>query len=118
MAVFIAIVFICFLPASPSSPQPMFLRIQYFTERERQILVARVVQDDKAKAVVAKRLQFKEIFAALGNWRKYPHIIAAISLIAQTSALGTYTPTLIKGFSFDSKFSPSQRRDVELMIKP
>jgi hypothetical protein len=49
-------------------------------------------------------LRFKrDILGTLGNWRVWPHVLVAISLITSTGAVGTYTPALINSFSFGSK---------------
>jgi hypothetical protein len=76
--------------------------------KERRILTARVYADDHSKASSSGRLDVKrDILATLGTWRFWPHLLIAISLIAPTGALGTYVPTLIKGFSFGSKSESS-----------
>lgn len=105
MAIFVSLLFISFLPASPANPRPMFLPIRYFSERERQILVVRVVKDDKRKADQSRKITVREIIGTLSDWRKYPHVLIAMSLIPQTAAIGTYTPTLIRGFNFESELA-------------
>jgi MFS family permease len=103
MAIFVSILFILFLPASPFNPRPMFLPIRYFNEKDQQILVARVLNDDKAKATSAKKITVKEVVSTLADWRKYPHLLLATAVISQTAAIGTYSPTLIRSFKFDSE---------------
>jgi len=105
MAILVAILFASILPASPLKPSALlFPKLSLFNERERQILVARVNNDDAAKRNSAKKLGVKkDILGTLGNWRVWPHVLIAICLIAPTGAMGTYTPTLIKGFKFESE---------------
>lgn len=68
------------------------------------MLVARVNKDDSAKKNSSGKLKIKkDILGTLGNWRVWPHILMAICLIAPTGAMGTYTPTLIKSFKFESE---------------
>jgi MFS family permease len=103
MACFVAVLIICFLPGSPVRPKLLFLPIRYFTDREEQILAARVVLDDAAKAEVSRRLTVREVITTLGNWRIWPHVLMAIAYISPTGALGTYGPTIIRSFNFDSE---------------
>ncbi|GAA5897685.1 hypothetical protein JCM6882_000068 [Rhodosporidiobolus microsporus] len=102
LAVGVAIFFFLVLPQSPQKPTPfLFPRLNYFNERERHILAARVVHDDAQKAQSASRIGPKEVWKTVSNPRIWPHVLIAVSLIAPTSALGSYVPTLIKGFGFD-----------------
>jgi len=101
IAIFCGLVFLFFLPGSPQRPfSVVSRRLTLFTEREREIIRARVVADDRAKAAVHHHLSQTEIFAALGNWRNYPHLVIAIGSIGTTGALNQYLPLLIKNFGF------------------
>lgn len=103
LSIFCFLVFLTFLPNSPKNPLPLlFKRLTLFTPREREIILARVVIDDEHKFDTHRPLTRQEILGTLGNWRNYPHVLDAISLIATTAALGQYLPTLIKGFGFDT----------------
>lgn len=103
LSIFCFFVFLTFLPDSPQNPFPLlFKRLTLFTPREREIILARVIIDDEHKLDSHRPLTRQEIFGTLGNWRNYPHVIAAISLISTTAAMGQYLPTLIKGFGFDT----------------
>ncbi|GAA5826393.1 hypothetical protein JCM11251_002348 [Rhodosporidiobolus azoricus] len=102
LAIGVSIFFFLVLPQSPQQPTPfLFPRLNYFTERQRHILAARVVHDDAQKAHSASKIGGSEVWATVSNPRVWPHVVIAISLIAPTSALGAYVPTLIKGFGFD-----------------
>ncbi|WVW87157.1 hypothetical protein I302_109214 [Kwoniella bestiolae CBS 10118] len=102
MAMFIAILLIMLLPASPHIPKPLILPIRLWTPRQEEILLARMVKDDEVNKKSNHRLAIKDITGTLSNWRVWPHVLIAICLISQTGALGTYGPTLIKGFNFDT----------------
>ncbi|KAE8541474.1 hypothetical protein D1P53_002835 [Cryptococcus gattii VGV] len=103
LSIFCFFVFLTFLPNSPQNPFPLlFKRFTLFTPREREIILARVIIDDEHKFDSHRPLTRQEIFGTLGNWRNYPHVLAAISLISTTAAMGQYLPTLIKGFGFDT----------------
>lgn len=103
MAIFVALLIICFLPGSPNRPRPLFFAFRVFTDREEEIVKRRVVMDDAAKAATSRRLTIKEVFGTLGNWRIWPHILMAICYISPTSAMSTYGPTIIRSFNFDSE---------------
>ncbi|KAK4057507.1 hypothetical protein OIO90_001576 [Microbotryomycetes sp. JL221] len=103
MAVAVAVLFILLLPASPSRPTPLlFPRSSFFTERQRQILMARVIADDKQKAASASKITTKEIVAVVTNPRIWAHMLITITTIIPVSALGLYQPRLIKSFGFDT----------------
>lgn len=91
------------MPDSPHKPYSLLSkRITFFNARDREILLARVIVDDKTKAETHRALTHKEIMGTLLNWRNYPHVLMAISLISTTAALGAYQPLLIKGFGFST----------------
>jgi hypothetical protein len=103
LAIGVAIFFFLVLPQSPQAPTPfLFPRLHYFNERQRYILAARVIHDDARKAEASKHISVKEIAATVTNPRVLPHVLLAITLIAPTAALGSYVPTLIKSFGFDT----------------
>ncbi|TXT13264.1 hypothetical protein VHUM_00631 [Vanrija humicola] len=103
IALFCGTVFVLFLPDSPHRPHGMLSRrLTLFTAREQEILIARLGDHGTKKEDVHRGLKSDEILGTLGNWRNYPHVLMAISLIATTAALGQYNPTLIKGFGFDT----------------
>jgi len=105
MAILVSLLFVALLPTSPTNPRPLlFPKFSFFNEREREVLLARVHNDDAAKKNSAKKLEVgKDIIGTLANWRVWPHVLIAMALIAPTGAMGTYTPTLIKGFKFGSE---------------
>lgn len=103
MAIFCALLFLILLPDSPERPVPLFFSgLTLFTEREKEIIRARVVLDDVNKAKGRRPLTRKEIVDTLLHWRNYPHLLHAIACIGATSAMGQYGPLLIKGFGFST----------------
>ena len=107
MTVFVAMVFILLLPASPHDPRSV-ARISIFSSRERDVLVGRVVAEEAAKKEADRRLNLKEILKTLGNWRIWPHMLIAIAGIAPGAVLMLYAPALIQSFRFDSKSTESR----------
>ncbi|GAA6044205.1 hypothetical protein JCM8097_004671 [Rhodosporidiobolus ruineniae] len=103
LALAVAVFFFLLLPQSPQHPTPfLFRRLHFFNERQRHILAARVVHDDAQKANSAKNIGGKAILQTVFNPRVWPHVLIAISLIAPTAAMGAYTPSLVKGFGFET----------------
>ncbi|WWC60694.1 uncharacterized protein I303_103270 [Kwoniella dejecticola CBS 10117] len=102
MALFVAVLLLLFLPASPHTPTSLFLPIRLWSPRQEEILVARMVKDDEKNKRSSHQITIKDIIGTLSNWRIWPHVLIAICLISQTGALGTYGPSLIKGFNFDT----------------
>ncbi|WVQ99096.1 hypothetical protein IAU59_006228 [Kwoniella sp. CBS 9459] len=102
MSIFVAALFLLFLPASPHTPISFLLRLRPWTREQERILVARMVKDDAKNDNSHRKLTLKDITSTLRNWRIYPHVLIAISLISQVSALGTYGAVLVKGFNFDT----------------
>ncbi|WWC69063.1 uncharacterized protein I206_102999 [Kwoniella pini CBS 10737] len=102
MSIFVAVLLLLFLPASPLKPRPLFLPIRVWTPRQEKILAARMVRDDAKNNASSYQITFRDVRDTLANWRIWPHVLIAICLISQTGALGTYGPTLIKGFNFDT----------------
>jgi MFS family permease len=117
MAIFVAVLIICFLPSSPIRPRPLFFPIRYFTDREEQIVKRRVVSDDAAKAETSRRLRIREVLRTLGNWRVWPHVVMAISYISPTSAMSTYGPTIIRSFNFDGEFQAKTLADEQPLLR-
>ncbi|BEJ10649.1 hypothetical protein CspHIS471_0100710 [Cutaneotrichosporon sp. HIS471] len=103
VAIFCATVFLVFLPDSPQNPLPLLGRsFSPFTQREREIIYARVILDDPRKAGPRTPLTGEEIMDTLTNWRNYPHILHIVACVTASSAMTQYAPLLIKGFGFDT----------------
>lgn len=95
-------VFLAVFPDSPRNPVPLFFkRLTLFSARDREIILRRVILDDPSKFDTHRPLKREEILETLGDWRNWPHVTFAISMIATTVALGQYLPTLIRNFGFD-----------------
>jgi MFS family permease len=101
IALFVGLLFLLFLPHSPDRPTPLlFPKFEYFTERQRHILKARIVLDDARKHDQNRALHWHEIRRTLANPRVWPHVFISLPIIAATGAMGTYGPSLIKQLGF------------------
>ncbi|KAJ7682018.1 MFS general substrate transporter [Mycena polygramma] len=73
----------------------------WFTPREVQIAVTRVIRDDQSKREYEKRVtraDFKDAATDLGLWG---HLLLSNITLTPTNPLGTYLPTVIKSFHFN-----------------
>ncbi|KAM0330873.1 hypothetical protein ACHAQA_003829 [Verticillium albo-atrum] len=95
----VGVTFISLFPKSTSHPVSL-LGKRYFTERESQILTARVIRDDPSKRHVKEHVSRSELKDALTNWRLIPHILTTISGLAPASVMMSYGPSLVVGFGF------------------
>ncbi|KAH6680035.1 alternative sulfate transporter [Plectosphaerella plurivora] len=95
----VGIVFIALFPRSTSNPVSL-LGYRFITERESQILTARVLRDDPSKAHAKTHVSRTELKNALTNWKLIPHVILTIAGLAPVAVLGSYGPSIIVGFGF------------------
>lgn len=103
MALFVAVMFVLFLPHSPIKPTALlFPKWQYFSERERHILLSRVVLDDAQKTDQTRSLTWPDIRSTLSSPRLWPHVMITMAVIPPVAAIATYSPTLIKSFGFST----------------
>ncbi|KAF2136636.1 uncharacterized protein K452DRAFT_258800 [Aplosporella prunicola CBS 121167] len=92
--------YIAFFPKDRDHPIP-FLKLQYFTERERHIAVQRVLTDDPSKAPGShKSITMRELKWALSDWTLYPHCLLTICALAPTSSFTSYGPKLVISFGY------------------
>lgn len=92
-------IFLLFFPRSVTKPVS-FVGFKFFTERETQIMMQRVLRDDPRKRQVGSNVTPEEMKATFTNPKWIPHIILTISGLAPVSTLNSYAPTLIKGMGY------------------
>jgi hypothetical protein len=93
------IVFGCLFPKGPQHPISL-TNIRWFTERESQILVQRVVADDPTKHQDAKNVTKAELKRVLTNWRLIPHILLTIGGLSPCTTLLSYGPSLVAEWGY------------------
>ena len=64
MTLFLAIAFIAFFPRGTHRPVSL-MGLRYFSERESQVLTARVLRDDPSKQQVRQHISREEFMAAV-----------------------------------------------------
>lgn len=90
-----------FLPDSFSKPGSAFLpRVSYFSQRELEILRARVLLDDPAKEKKKKHISLNGFKRAFGNWRLWLHFLITLCNNGPQRAFDTYSPSIVNSFGF------------------
>jgi hypothetical protein len=98
--ILVGCIFISLFPLSPVRPVPWLAKLQYFNEREKTILLQRVLLDDPSKRHPGHNISKAEFKSVFTNWRLIPHILLTISGLAPSSVMWNYAPTLIRGYGY------------------
>ncbi|KAF8207821.1 MFS general substrate transporter [Mycena galopus ATCC 62051] len=102
LTVFVAVVIWFYLPRNVASTKGGLRGFKpWFTPRQIQIAVTRVIRDDQAKRDYEKRVtraDFKDAATDLGLWG---HLLLSNITLTPTNPLATYLPTVIKSFHFN-----------------
>ena len=89
--IFVGLVFLFFLPASPLNPSPiLFPKWKYFSERESHILHTRILVDDPNKARGGIRITGRDVWTTVTNWRLWPHLLITLTALQPASVLSTH----------------------------
>ncbi|GAB7352530.1 hypothetical protein MBLNU459_g2923t2 [Dothideomycetes sp. NU459] len=91
--------FFALFPKGPNNPKSFF-NVRYFSEREEEILLHRILREDSSKEKRSHKISRKELTSTLSNWRIYPHVLISMCGIAPATTLGAYAPTLVKNFGY------------------
>ncbi|KAL4959672.1 major facilitator superfamily domain-containing protein [Aspergillus stella-maris] len=94
------LVFVAFLPRSPTHTMPVHRCWDMFTEQERRILHSRVVADDPTRATSNASITFTDVLAATIDYRLWLHLILNLVSLAPKGGLQLYGPTVIRGLGF------------------
>ncbi|PBK68430.1 MFS general substrate transporter [Armillaria solidipes] len=73
----------------------------WFDERQLQIGVTRVVQDDISKCVYEQKVKWSDVKDATTDIGLWGHLLITVIGLTPTTPLDTYLPTVIKSFHFD-----------------
>jgi hypothetical protein len=98
LLVFVA--FTAFLPRSPAHTSPIHGQFDFFTERERTILHARIMADDETKGADRASITLRTFAEALTDYRLWMHMLLNVVALAPKGGLQLYGPTIIKGLGF------------------
>ncbi|PBK68434.1 MFS general substrate transporter [Armillaria solidipes] len=73
----------------------------WFDERQLQIGVMRVIQDDISKCVYEQKVKWSNVKEAATDVGLWGHLLITVIGLTPTTPLDTYLPTVIKSFHFD-----------------
>ncbi|KAJ7724742.1 MFS general substrate transporter [Mycena maculata] len=73
----------------------------WFTPREVQIAVTRVIRDDQSKREYEKRATREDFWDAARDLGLWGHFLISCVALTPTNPLSTYLPTVIKSFDFN-----------------
>ncbi|KAF8994908.1 MFS general substrate transporter [Cyathus striatus] len=73
----------------------------WFTKRQIQIALTRVIKDDASKRSYEKRVDWADIKDTLTDIGIWGHLLITIFGLTPMSPLNTYLPTIIKSFNFN-----------------
>ncbi|KAI7888304.1 major facilitator superfamily domain-containing protein [Mucor mucedo] len=92
---------IFYIPANPSSTAGGLRgKLGWFTEREKQIAVTRIIRDDLSKKDQYERLTWHDVKITVKDTKLWTHLIITFIGIMPTTPMATYFPTLIRGYGF------------------
>ncbi|KAL1412249.1 hypothetical protein Q8F55_003260 [Vanrija albida] len=89
------------LPKSPRHTAGGIRGKGWFTEREADIYLARLNNDDPLKSKSAHlAITWTDIFNVLGNWRLWPHLIMCLSGLQAGQGAGAWSGTILQSLGF------------------
>ncbi|KAI8062955.1 major facilitator superfamily domain-containing protein [Thamnidium elegans] len=97
----VGVVAFFYIPGGPCSTAG-FLRGKngWFTERERNIAVTRIIRDDKTKTEQKKATTWHDVKISVLDTNLWTHLFITFLGIMPLTPIHIYFPTLIKGFGF------------------
>jgi hypothetical protein len=92
------------LPPSVGNGKPLisFGKWSYFTSREGDILVRRVLLDDPTKTASKLSISGREVWTTVRNPRILVHVLISLMSLISTSAVNAYAPSVIKSLGFSA----------------
>ncbi|KAG2197908.1 hypothetical protein INT46_003215 [Mucor plumbeus] len=98
----VGIIAFFYVPGSPATTAGLLRgKNGWFTERERNIAVTRVIRDDKTKKEQYERITWHDVKISVTDTKLWVHLLITFVGIMPHTPVGTYLPTLIKGYGFD-----------------
>jgi cyanate permease len=100
---FVGILLLIFLPASPEQPKPLFPKgLIRISSREGILLQQRIATESPKKIYRSQHLSISPriVWKTLCHWRRWPHLLATSLVFSTWSPLTTYTPTIVMSLGF------------------
>lgn len=104
MTIGIGILFALFLPPRVDNGKPLIGggKWSYFTSREQDILVRRVLLDDPAKTTSQVAISGRDVWRTVRNARILVHVLITLTSVVSVNAVQTYAPSIIKSLGFSA----------------
>ncbi|KAJ6028790.1 hypothetical protein N7540_004366 [Penicillium herquei] len=104
ITLFIGIVFTLLVPPKAGDGRPLISmgRWSYFTERESQIIVNRVLLDDPRKARGQIQISRSDIWKTVKQPRIWQHVMLTLVSMSGFQGLTQYSPSMIKSIGFSA----------------
>ncbi|KAF7313504.1 MFS general substrate transporter [Mycena chlorophos] len=97
-----SVFFFLYLPRSITKTEGGIRGLKpWFTERQLQIAVTRLIRDDQSKEEYEKRATLQDFIDAAKDVGLWGHLIITTAVLTPTNPLGTYLPSIIKTFKFN-----------------
>ncbi|KAL4884094.1 major facilitator superfamily domain-containing protein [Aspergillus karnatakaensis] len=100
LTLLIFLLFLAFLPRSPTHTAPLHNHWDLFTPHDRHILSTRVALDDPTKSTTKAPITLPALLAALTDYRLWLHMALNVISLAPKGGLQLYGPTVIKNLGF------------------
>lgn len=97
----VGIVAFFYVPAGPSKTAGLLRgKSGWFTEREKQIAVTRIIRDDKSKGGQDETVTWHDVKISVLDTKLWTHLILTVVYMMNMTPIGTYFPSLIKSYGF------------------
>ncbi|KAI0025911.1 major facilitator superfamily domain-containing protein [Xylariomycetidae sp. FL0641] len=94
------VVFVLFLPGSPGDTRPVHRRFDLFSAREREIMSARVLAQDRTKAGARARIGWGAFREAALDGQLWLHALLNVVALMPKGGLQLYGPSIIQSLGF------------------
>lgn len=112
----VGFILLLLLPKSPRETAGGIRGKGWFTEREADIYLARLNNDDPLKSKSAHlAITWRDIFNVLGNWRLWPHLIMCLSGLQAGQGAGAWSGTILQSLGFTAISESVPFRDSRQM---
>jgi hypothetical protein len=91
------------IPQSPRHTKGGLRFKGWLSEREADVLLARLDKDDPLKTQSGRlAIQWRDIFNVLTNWRLWPHLIMCLSGLQAGAGAGAWSGTILQTLGFSA----------------
>lgn len=100
LTLLVFVLFVLMLPSDPGKTSPIHGRWDFFSDRERHMLSARVLADDESRGGAKAKITLASLREAFLDYKLWLHMILNIVSLAPKGGLQLYGPFVIKSLGF------------------